>query len=103
VPVVITTVEPTSACSFAPGACEITSPSRVGSLTGTFEPLVLKPSLCSVATADVRSRPVTSGIVIVCGGSGPLETVSLTVEPRDKSAFDRGSVLLTVPSAYVSE
>ena len=50
--------------------------------------------------AELRDRPPTVGI---CAVAGPLDTVSVTVEPLSAFTPPAGSVLITVPSARSSE
>src|SRR5207244_8214791 len=64
------------------------------SVVSTFVIETPKPEFRSVATAEARSKLVTSGTAAVVG---PFETPSVTVDPRGCSVFAPGSIPTTVP------
>src|SRR5579871_1585293 len=82
----------------APGAgsVEITIPSWVGSVTGSYTIDGVRPALVSSDSAVDCVCPVTSG---TCVDAGPFDTESVIFVPRGTAVPCGGSSATTVPGA----
>ena len=74
----------------------MTMPSEAGSSVSSSTSRTRNPAASSVERATTASCPVTSGTAPVVG---PLDTESVTVEPREASEPPSGSWLTTMPAA----
>ncbi len=93
-PTVIVTVEP--CCTFpCVGSCARTRPSCCGSVTSCWITDTDRPACCSSWVAVCWSSPVTDWIVTSCG---PLDTLSVTVDPTGIDVPADGLCATTVPS-----
>ena len=84
------------ACVPPTGSWETTIPSNVGSSVSSNTTRVRKPAASSVVWAIAKSCVVTSGTADV---DGPLETVTVTVDPFEPSEPPDGVCEMTIPAA----
>jgi hypothetical protein len=99
-PTVSVTVAPGFSCVSAAGSCEMTIPSRFGSVVSSCFTFTLKPDATSWLLAVSTSLFSTFGTPVVCG---PLDTVSVTVAPFEEKLPPDGSWSITIPAAAAFE